>query len=118
MSGYVRPNIVIKALQELCQTLLYKSAKFSIRPNWQDLVELTNINETIKSEKTLVQNILSLEHVIDNTDKSIIIALGQGSQLFGLFHDAHFEEYNFSTLFYAHQDHPLHVPIKKLCKQN
>ncbi len=52
MSGYVRPNIVIKALQELYQTLLYKSAKFSIRPNWQDLVELTNINETIKSEKT------------------------------------------------------------------
>jgi uncharacterized protein YdhG (YjbR/CyaY superfamily) len=52
MSGYVHPNIVIKALQELCQTLLYKSAKFSIRPNWQDLVELTNINETIKSEKT------------------------------------------------------------------
>jgi uncharacterized protein YdhG (YjbR/CyaY superfamily) len=52
MSSYVRPNIVIKALQELYQTLLYKSAKFSIRPNWQDLVELTNINETIKSEKT------------------------------------------------------------------
>jgi hypothetical protein len=25
---------LIKALQELCQSPLYKSAKFSIRPNW------------------------------------------------------------------------------------
>jgi hypothetical protein len=53
MSSYVHPNIVIKTLYELCQTPLYKSAKFSIRPNWQDLVELTNINETIKSEKKI-----------------------------------------------------------------
>jgi hypothetical protein len=42
MSSYVRPNIIIKFLQELCQTPLYKSVKISIRPNWQDLVELTN----------------------------------------------------------------------------
>jgi hypothetical protein len=35
---------MIKALQELCQTPLYKSAKFSIKPNLQDLVEL---DETI-----------------------------------------------------------------------
>jgi hypothetical protein len=50
----------------------------------------------------IAQTILGLEHVIDNNDKSIIIVLGEGSQLFGLFHDTHFEEYDFSTLFYGH----------------
>jgi hypothetical protein len=33
MSSYVHPNIMIKTLQELCQTPIYKSAKISIRPN-------------------------------------------------------------------------------------
>ncbi len=95
--------------------------------NWQDLVELTNTNETIKLEEhtidanlelkkpdtfetiidedytyTLVQNILSLEHVIDNNDKSLTIAFGKGFQPFGFIHDAHFEIYNFPTLFYGH----------------
>jgi hypothetical protein len=41
---------------------------------------------------TLVQNILSLEHVIDYNEKLLIIALRKGSQPLGLFHDAHFEE--------------------------
>jgi len=45
--GYVCSNIMMKALQELCQTPLYKSAKTSIRPNLQDLVELVNTNKTI-----------------------------------------------------------------------
>jgi hypothetical protein len=47
----------------------------------------------------LVQNILSLEHVIDNNDKSLIIAHGEGFQPLGLFRDAHSKEYNFPTLF-------------------
>jgi hypothetical protein len=46
-----------------------------------------------------VQNILSLENIIDNNDKSLIIAHGEGFQPLGLFCDAHFEEYNFPTLF-------------------
>jgi hypothetical protein len=50
-----------------------------------------------------VQNILSHEHVIDNNEKSLTITPGEGYQPFGLFHDAHFEEYNFSTLFYGQQ---------------
>jgi hypothetical protein len=61
MSGYVRPNIVIKALQELCQTLLYKSAKFSIRPNWQDLLELINTNETTKIEEYIIDANFKIE---------------------------------------------------------
>ncbi len=51
---------------------------------------------------TLVQNILSLEHVIDYNEKLLIIVLRKGFQPLGLFHDAHFEEYNFPTLFYGH----------------
>jgi hypothetical protein len=49
-----------------------------------------------------VQNILSLELVIDDNDKSITIAFGKGFQPLGLFYDAHFEEYSFPTLFYGH----------------
>jgi hypothetical protein len=43
MLGYVHSNIMIKALQELCQTPLYESVKIAIRPNLQDLVELDEI---------------------------------------------------------------------------
>jgi len=49
-----------------------------------------------------VQNILSLEHVIDNNDKLLTIAPRKGSQPFGLFCDAHFEKYNFPIVFYGH----------------
>lgn len=38
---------MIKALQELCQTPLYKSARISIRLNLKDIVELVSTNETI-----------------------------------------------------------------------
>jgi hypothetical protein len=51
---------------------------------------------------TLMQNILSHEHFIDNNEKSLAIVPREGYQPFGLFHDAHFEEYIFSTLFHGH----------------
>jgi hypothetical protein len=47
MSGYVCPNMVMKALEELCQIPLYKIAKISIRWNWQDLMELANVSESV-----------------------------------------------------------------------
>ncbi len=53
-----------------------------------------------------MQNILSLEHVIDNNDKLLTIAPREGSQLLGLFHDAHFEKYNFPTIFYGPHPRP------------
>jgi len=48
---------VIKALQELCQTPLYKSARISIRLNLKDIVELVSTNETIGlgKKKQLIQ---------------------------------------------------------------
>jgi hypothetical protein len=51
---------------------------------------------------TLMQNILNVEQVVDDNDKSITIALGKGFQPLGLFHDVHSEEYNFSMLFFGH----------------
>jgi hypothetical protein len=90
-------------------------------------MELTNTNETIKLKEhiidmnlelkkpntfeeivdenytnTLVQTILSLEQVIDNNEKSLTMVFGKGFQPLKLFYDAHFENYNFATLFYGH----------------
>ncbi len=38
-----------------------------------------------------MQNILNLEHVIDDNDKSLTIVLGKCFQPLGLFRDAHSE---------------------------
>jgi hypothetical protein len=90
-------------------------------------VELTNTNEIIELEEytidanleikkldmfekvvdedctyTLMQNILSLEHVIDDNDKLLTITPIEGSQPLGLFCDAHSKKYNFPTIFYGH----------------
>jgi hypothetical protein len=62
MLGYVHHNIVIKVLQEFCQTPLYKSGIFSIILNWQDLVELTNTNETIELEKNTIDANLEIKN--------------------------------------------------------
>ncbi len=64
-----------------------------------------------------MQNILSLEHVIDNNDKSLTIAFGKGFQPFELFCDAHFENIIFQHYFMGIQDHHLHGFIKRLSKQ-
>jgi nitrogenase molybdenum-iron protein alpha/beta subunit len=47
MLCYVRPNIIIKALQEIYKTPLYVSINVAIKPNCQSLTELTNANEMI-----------------------------------------------------------------------
>ncbi len=61
-----------------------------------------------------MQDILSLEHVIDNNDKSLIIAHGKGSQPLGQVCDAYFEEYNFPTLFYGHPRPSLACSCQKI----
>jgi len=40
--GYVWPNIVIKALQETYNTLLYVVADVTIKSNWSSLKKLAN----------------------------------------------------------------------------
>ncbi len=80
-------------------------------------MELAHANEIIELEKkidedctnTLVQNILNLEHVIDNNDKSIIIVLEEGFQPLGLFCDAHSKKYNCPHCSMGIQDYHLHV---------
>ncbi len=47
MIGYVHPNIVMKALQQLCQTPLYISVEISRKPNWEDLIEFANASKNI-----------------------------------------------------------------------
>jgi hypothetical protein len=63
---------------------------------------------------TLVQIFLGLEHVIDNNDKSLSIALGKGFQPLGLICDTHSKEYNFPTLFYGHPRPSLACSYQKI----
>jgi len=98
MLGYVQPNIVIKALQEIDKMPLYKTKNVAIKPNLQGLIEFANASgnndlennnfeqifhshnldkskEIIEKNcgETLVQNILYLEQIIDHHLKTLII---------------------------------------------
>jgi len=88
-------------------------AKVSIKQNWQDVVELATTNENdnfdefneleIKSSNqfeklydedyasTLVENIINVEHIIDNDETSLTIAPTKCFQPFGLFHNKYYE---------------------------
>jgi hypothetical protein len=92
-------------------------AKVSIKQNWQDLVELATTNENdnfdefnelkIKSSNqfeklydedyasTLVENIINVEHIIDNDETSLTIAPIKGFQPFGLFRNKYYEKKTF-----------------------
>ncbi len=54
MSCYVHSNMVMKALQGFCQTPLYKIVKISIKQNWQDLMQLTNVSESVDLKKNVI----------------------------------------------------------------
>ncbi len=56
ISSYVHPNIVIKTLQQHCETRLYIDAQFSIGKNWQDLASLTNFYQNNVMEKNASTN--------------------------------------------------------------
>jgi hypothetical protein len=123
MLGYVRPNIMIKMLHDLCKILV----NVSIRQNWQNFINLANssksnqwehdsfdlfpienatyefeqILEKDPTHNILMQNIFIPKQIIDDDNQSITIVLGlKGFQPLGLFHDIHFEEYNFPTLIF------------------
>lgn len=49
-----------------------------------------------------MQNILNHEQITDDDSKWLTIARGNGIWPFGLFHEAHFEIYNFLMLFSSH----------------
>jgi hypothetical protein len=46
--------MVMKALQGFCQTPLYKIVKISIKQNWQDLMQLTNVSESVDLKKNVI----------------------------------------------------------------
>jgi hypothetical protein len=49
-----------------------------------------------------MQNILNHEQIINDDSKWLTVAQGKGIWPFGLFHEAHFEKYNFLMLFSSH----------------
>ncbi len=65
---------------------------------------------------TLMQNILNVEQVIDDNDKSIRITLEEAFQPLGLFHDVNLQEYTFQHYFLVILNHHLDVLTKKLYK--
>lgn len=101
-------NIVIKTLQQYCETRLYINTQFSIGKNWQDLANLTNFYQNNVMEKnafnnkcliyivptnlkkyymnimlthvTLMQNILKSKHIVNDDNKILILPQGQGFQ--------------------------------------
>ncbi len=68
MIGYVHFNIVMKTLQQLCQTPLYISAKVSIKPNCEDFIEFVNASKNIDFEKKNIENDIN-EEKIDKFEK-------------------------------------------------
>ncbi len=60
-----------------------------------------------------MKNILNVEQIVDDNDKSITIAPRKGFQAFGLFHDVHSEEYKFLTLFFGHSKPSLGCTYQK-----
>jgi hypothetical protein len=52
----VHPNIVIKTLQQYCETRLYIGAQFSIGKIWQHLANLTNFYQNNVMEKNAFNN--------------------------------------------------------------
>jgi hypothetical protein len=139
MSGFVRPNIVMKALNDLCKTPLYKDANVYIKQDWKDIMDSSmnevptsnNKNEHIseglissdgfeeihddQGTDTLIQNILEPEQIFDDDD-SIAIAPGENFRPLGLFRDLHSEEYNFPTLFFGHQRPDIKLSYQKIAQ--
>jgi hypothetical protein len=91
MSSHVQPNIIIKTLYKLSKTPLYVNANVLVRRDWKMLKNLVNVCQNDKVEiylfdealntlnvdkfeeiidedhvDTLVQNILIIEHVVDD----------------------------------------------------
>jgi hypothetical protein len=53
-----------------------------------------------------MQNILNHEQIVDDDSKWLKIAQRKGIWPFGLFHEPHFEKYNFLMLFSSHPNPP------------
>jgi hypothetical protein len=68
MIGYVHFNIVMKTLQQLCETPLYISAKVSIKPNWEDIIEFANASKNIDFEQKKLKMTL-MKKIMKNLKK-------------------------------------------------
>jgi hypothetical protein len=78
MLDYICTNIIIKTLQELCETPLYIDANVSIKPNWQGLVERANESEKYKIEKKLnfflkINNFETFEEIMEEDNTNTLV---------------------------------------------
>ncbi len=56
MRSYVRSNIIMEALWQLCQIPLYISEKLSLKRNWEDLPKFANTSKNIDFEHKMIEN--------------------------------------------------------------
>jgi hypothetical protein len=72
MIGYVHFNIVMKTLQQLCQTPLYISAKVSIKSNLEVFIEFANISKNIDFENDVNEEKFDkFEKILEEVNKYI-----------------------------------------------
>jgi hypothetical protein len=66
MICYVRFNIVMKALQQFCQSPI--SAKNFIKPNWKNLTKFANASKNNDFEYKIIENDIN-EEILTNSKK-------------------------------------------------
>ena len=114
--GRIRVHMVIKALKQLCKTMLYKMEKVKINKNWKQMFNEAkdafasdsdeevdnNIDEnTIELvTKTLVHGFNDSHGIYDLQTNQEKIAPTEGYMPLGIFQDKYFEEMSFPTLFF------------------
>ncbi len=81
-------------------------------------LNVNNFEEIIDEDHVdiLIQNILIVEHVVDDNDKYVTIALGEGFQPLGLFWNTYVEEYNYPTLVFGHSRPHISCSYQKIAQ--
>ena len=115
--GRVRIHIVMKALKQLCQTMLYKLEDVKIDNEWEkvfienkesydsetdiehDCTDIDDLPEPIT--KTLIHGFIDAHTIYDLANKQINVAPAEGYMPLGIFHDKYSKEMSFPSLFYG-----------------
>ena len=107
----------MKALKQLCQTILYKLEDVKIDNKWEkvfienkesydsetniehDCTDIDDLPEPIT--KTLIHGFIDAHTIYDLANKQINVAPAEGYMPLGIFHDKYSEEMSFPSLFYG-----------------
>jgi hypothetical protein len=126
LTSNVHLNLIMLALHDVLNTLLYENSRTTIHPCWLDMFTLsmqtnTNVSCDINDDEscdhnnearfeeeqedilidTMVQNILSFKQIYDYFENVVTVAPSQDFKPLGLFQNPHCEELNFPTLFFG-----------------